>query len=94
MRCLARRGKPPLGARSADLLLGGFRTSFLQVRQYPRANPKGRDGRNGRAGLRHRGTRRPPKGVIAGAFYRRMVHGTGKGTLQLLAAQTQYRAEV
>ena len=94
MRCLARCGKPPLGARSADLLPGGFRTPFLQVRQYPKANPQGRDGRNGRAALRPRGTWRPPKGVIARAFYRRMVHETGKGTLQLLAAQTQYRAEV
>jgi len=72
---------------------GSCQTPFWQVRHYARAMRASQEGGNGHAVRRLRDMPGGPKGVIRRAFYRRMVHDTGKGTLQLLAAQTQDRAE-
>ena len=94
-RCSARPGKPPPGQRSRLLRIPECcRTPFSQVRHYPKGMSAGQERVNGRALRRPRGMPGGPKGVIARAFYRRMVHETGKGVPQLLAAQAQEQPEV
>jgi hypothetical protein len=50
------------------------------------AMPAGQERANGPAARRPRGTPDDPEGVITRAYCRRMVHETGKGAPQVLAA--------
>ena len=64
----------------------GCQMPFPQLRPYPTAMPASPERVNGRAARRLRGRPAGPKGVNARAFCRTMVHETGKGAPQVLAA--------